>query len=83
MPTMESTLRTLVDASGRRQDWIAGRLGVSEAAVSKWISGALRLPVLQVRPLAEALDVPIEQIVCAVEKTLAERPCHAETGARE
>lgn len=60
-----STLRTLFDERGLRQDFVAEKLGVSEAAISKWVNGRSQLPMTRVQPLADILHVTAEMILIA------------------
>lgn len=66
---MHTTLRSLVDERGLRQDWLAEQLGVSEASMSKWLRGVARLPITQVKPLADVFGVSAEMIVIAAVQT--------------
>lgn len=71
--TMKTTLRIIVEGSGRRQDWLAERLGVTPAAMSKWVNGVSRFPLHAVRQFASAVGVPVETIIDAAEKAQTER----------
>jgi transcriptional regulator with XRE-family HTH domain len=66
---MKPTLRSLVDESGYRQDHIAKKMNVSEASLSRWLNGGAQLPVMQAKPLADALGSSIDTIVLAAART--------------
>ncbi len=63
--TVTITLRTLFEERGLRQDFVAEKLRVSEAAISKWVNGRAHLPVSRVKPLARLLKVSSNTILTA------------------
>jgi transcriptional regulator with XRE-family HTH domain len=70
---MEPTLRTLIDDRGLRQDWIADKLGVSEATFSRWVTGRAEVPIGKVTQFADVLGVKVADIVAASERTYERR----------
>jgi len=48
----------VLDMQGRRQDWLAAKIGVSPAAVNRWIRGQRKIDVETARKVASALDTP-------------------------
>lgn len=53
-----SRLDGVLGAQGRSQKWLAGRIGVSETTVSRWIAGHQKPSAENVQAVAEALGVP-------------------------
>lgn len=49
----------VLTAQGRRQDWLAERVGVSPAAVNRWVKGSRTVDIETARRIAEILDVPL------------------------
>ncbi len=68
-----TTFRSLFDERGLRQDFVAKRLGVSPAAISKWVNGRSQLPMTRVQPLADIFMVSAEIILTAATHTRATR----------
>ena len=56
------TLKNILDEQGRRNGWVAARLGVSPATVTLWCQGKREIPDHRVRQLAQLLGVPEESI---------------------
>jgi DNA-binding transcriptional regulator YdaS (Cro superfamily) len=56
-------LALVVRSQGRRKDWIATRIGVSQATVTRWCNGERGIPPARVRELADLLGVHEEDIV--------------------
>jgi transcriptional regulator with XRE-family HTH domain len=48
---------------GLKQKEIAADLGVSEGTISKWLNRDAVIPTAYLRPLAEALETPIEALL--------------------
>jgi transcriptional regulator with XRE-family HTH domain len=71
---MEPTLRSLIAERGLRQDWLATKLGVSDATLSKWLSGASSLPVQHVHLFASLLNVGAGEIVASAIRSREQRP---------
>jgi len=59
-------LSRLMDEQGRRGDWVATKLGVSQATVSLWRNGKQPIPWYWVRPLAEVLGVDEDALLADV-----------------
>lgn len=53
-------LARAVDEQGRRQAWIAERMGVSESTVSLWLAGKRELPEARRLEMAALLGVAEE-----------------------
>jgi transcriptional regulator with XRE-family HTH domain len=62
-----NTLRQLRNAAGLSQSALAKALNVHKSTVSLWESGKRRLPIMHARPLAEALDCSVDDVVTAAE----------------
>lgn len=60
--TTSTRFGLLIEAQGRRKDWIASNLGVSQGTVSRWCSGERVIPPARVRELADLLGVHEEDI---------------------
>lgn len=71
---MKTTLRDLAVKSGKRQDHIAAQLGVSDAALSRWLSGHSRLPALHVLGLAKEFGVSVQVVLAAAKYTNSAQP---------
>ena len=56
-------LQLVLEEQGRRKDWVAHRLGVSQGTVTRWCSGERVIPHARVRELADLLGVHEEDIV--------------------
>lgn len=57
-----SPLDAIMTAQGRRNDWLADRIGADEAQVSRWRSGK-HVPVEATRELiARTLDTSVDDI---------------------
>ena len=53
---------------GLKNKVLAAEMGVSEATMSKWINRAMVVPTQYLRPLSDALHVPIEELLPAREE---------------
>lgn len=53
----------LIEAQGRRKDWVASRIGVSQATVTRWCSGERVIPPARVKELADLLGVHEDDIL--------------------
>lgn len=62
-PPVGGSLRELFRAKGVRQRDMAKALGVSEPTMSCWASRQRPIPASALLPLAEALDVPVTDII--------------------
>jgi DNA-binding transcriptional regulator YiaG len=62
-------LREIVAKRGATRTAIAAVLGVSQATVSRWLTGHRRPTETHLRLLAKTLRVPYKQIVQRVERT--------------
>lgn len=56
-------LRTILNDQGRTQRWLAGRLGVHESMLSKWILEQYPMPETVVAQIAGILAVPEAAII--------------------
>lgn len=50
-----------------RQRQLAARLAVSEATVSKWLTGKQAIPATSIRPLAAALGISTDDLLREIE----------------
>lgn len=57
-PETGSTLSQILRAQGRRQDWFAQQVGVSQATVTRWCAGSHEIADEYVERIAEVLGVP-------------------------
>lgn len=55
-------LGKVLDEQGRKNGWIAEKLGVSPATVTLWRQGKREIPERRVHELAELLGVPEDAI---------------------
>lgn len=53
-------IKQILEHQGRRQEWLAERTGRSKFDVSRFLSGARRMPDEFAERSAELLDVPLE-----------------------
>jgi lambda repressor-like predicted transcriptional regulator len=54
--------REVLEADGRRQDWLAARVGASPAEMSRWVNG-LHEPIDPTKAaIAEALGRSVEEL---------------------
>lgn len=67
-----SPVRDTVDAAkvreirrlkGLRWDWLAGQVGVSSSLLSRMLSGDRKWTAERVKKLAEALNVPVHEVL--------------------
>jgi transcriptional regulator with XRE-family HTH domain len=56
-------LKELIKTQGLLQRDIARRLLVSDATVSKWVSGKHPVPLSKIRKLAEELNVSVDALI--------------------
>lgn len=56
-------LRNILNDQGRTQRWLAGRLGVHESMLSKWILEQFPMPERVAAEIAEILSVPEAAVV--------------------
>lgn len=54
-------VRDALDARGLRYQWVAARIGMSQAMLSRVMSGERRLTPLAASRLAELLKVPVDE----------------------
>ena len=54
---------------GMTQKQLAGELGVTDKAVSKWERGLNYPDITLLRPLSEVLGIPLTRMLCAEEET--------------
>ena len=58
-------LRQIIRERGLKQNWIAEKIGIPESHFSEVVRGKRRMPLEKVVPLAELLQIPIEDVVRA------------------
>jgi len=51
-------IRETLEAQGRRQDWLAAQIGVSPAAVNRWIKGSRSVDHANALKISQILGVP-------------------------
>ena len=71
------SLRTIIDAQGRKQVWLADRLGMSKSHFQAIVAEQSRLPAEKVIPLAELLGVPADTILAALPAEIQPRKAEA------
>ena len=64
-------IQALITASGLTRRQIAAELVVSEATVSRWANGQIKVPSERVQPLARLLCVTADAILSATPATRA------------
>lgn len=57
MERPRTKLATVLHEQGRRQEWVAERMGVSQALVTRWINGERRISYDNLTRLADLLGV--------------------------
>jgi putative transcriptional regulator len=57
----ETPLKRVLREQGRVQRWLAERIGVDEATLSRYVNG-LHVPLDKRLLIAEALEVPVEAL---------------------
>lgn len=57
-PEAGTTLNQILKKQGRRQDWFAEQVGVSQATVTRWCSGSHEIGDEYVERIATILGVP-------------------------
>ena len=62
------SLKTIIDAQGRKQAWIAEKLGIPPSTFHAIVHERLKLPADQVEPLASLLGVKARDILQAVSR---------------
>ena len=67
------TLRELRTRRKLRQTDVARRIGALPTALSNYEAGRRRLPLILARPLAEALECSVDEVVAAVEASARAR----------
>ena len=65
-------LREIMRIRGKRQNAVAAKLGVSEPIMSRWANRQADIPARAIRPLAEELGVPLDEILGVAEAAKAE-----------
>lgn len=58
---IETPLKRVLREQGRKQAWLAGRIGVDEATLSRYVNG-LHVPDAKRLLIAEALEVPVAEL---------------------
>ena len=66
------TLQQIIRRQGKRQNAVAAKLGVSEPIMSRWANRQADIPARAIRPLAEELGVPLDEILGVAEAAKAE-----------
>lgn len=56
-------IKDVLAAQGRRQDWLAGQVGVSGSTVTRWLKGDLSISHEHAEKVARALGVPLFLVV--------------------
>lgn len=57
-----TNLAVVIDAQGRRRDWLAGQLGVSASLMTLVIQGKRTVSAEHARATAKALDAPLDDL---------------------
>lgn len=60
------SLKTIIDAQGRKQNWIASQLEIPPSTFNAMIHDKARFPADKVESLAKVLGLPIKDILRAV-----------------
>jgi DNA-binding transcriptional regulator YdaS (Cro superfamily) len=62
MSSTTTALDKVIKEQGRQIAWVSGNLGVHYSVVSKWRSGARRIPEQRITELAKLLGVSEESL---------------------
>ena len=60
------TLQDIIAAQGRKQSWIADKLGIPHGSFSQIVRGRQRMPTDKIEPMAQLLGVPVIDVLRAV-----------------
>jgi len=60
------SLKTIIEAQGRKQSWIAREIGISEDALSRIVLGKQKLPLDKAEPLATVLGISVIELIRAI-----------------
>jgi transcriptional regulator with XRE-family HTH domain len=58
-----TNLKKIIDASGLKQKWIAKRIGIDAATLSRYVSGERVAPVDVIKTVAKLLRVSQKELV--------------------
>ena len=53
-------IRRIMDAQGRRNDWLAARVGLSESSITRILQGSRPINEQFAQSAADALQIPME-----------------------
>lgn len=56
-------LQEILKKEGRRQDWLADKVGATPNQVSRWVRGKSEIPLQFLIPVARALALPVEDLI--------------------
>ncbi len=65
------SLKTIIDAQGRKQSWIADKLGIPPSTFHAIVHDKAKLPADQVVPLAALLGISAKAVLEAVERDVS------------
>lgn len=71
---MPMSLKDIIAAQGRRQNWVAEQLGIPEGAFSKMVRGMQQVPARKIEPLAQLLGVPLVDVLHAIAPPSGKKP---------
>ena len=55
-----SKIKIVLLEQGRRQDWLANQVGVSQSTVTRWLKGDLAIRQMHALKIAQTLGVPFD-----------------------
>jgi transcriptional regulator with XRE-family HTH domain len=58
-PVDGNKIKLVLDEQGRRQEWLAARLGVTPTTVNRWLKGKRRIDMASANRIAQELNVPL------------------------
>jgi len=61
-------LQQIIRDRGLKQNWIAGKIGISQTHFSEMLRGIKRFPIEKIEPLADVLQMPVKDVVRAVSR---------------
>lgn len=60
----KNRLKSIIEGSGVKQRFIAEKIGVTDALLSKWVNNRVQPRIDNLFKLSKALDCEIEEIYC-------------------
>lgn len=68
------SLKAIIDAQGRKQNWVAEKLGIPASTFHAMVHDKTRLPADQVEKLAALLGISVKDVLKAVDRSGVQQP---------